>query len=231
MRILFAVLFFLTCSVRADQVPVDLARQCMQLRESTLSFTAGNIDPLVDQKFSSGELRDIVAAAPGDLVLSATELKPAVEIELTRHAVSDPQLDLHCARFSVRIRLGDAPHEVHIARELAAGSCMYDLVLNLEMRNVEASQARLAEVAAVLTVIAEAEFGRRIWVGTLDEVDAGVRAELTAIWLTRASEMLQTADAAHVSLDAAMLREAGASACTGQKPALTAAVASFIAGL
>ena len=231
MKTLCTLFLFLACGVHADPIPAELARACMQMRESALRFSAPSVAPVVDQKFSSGELREIVDAAPGDLVLSATERKPAVEIELTRHVVSDPLRDLHCARFSVQIRLGDAPHEVHIASELAAGSCMYELVRNLEMRNVAASQARLAEVAAVLTVIAEAEFGQRIWVGTLAEVDAAVRAELTAIWLARAGEMLQSGNAAHVSLDAGFLRQAGASACAGQKPALTAAAANFIAGL
>lgn len=222
MKILFAFLLCVASSVQAQQMSAEFRKRCDDLPTSQLSFKVARVAPVVEQRLSARELRAIVAAAPHDVVLSATEQKATVQIELTRHAAFDPASGMHCARFVAGVMLGDAPQEVHIASELPPGSCLYHRLLELEMRNVRNNQARLEDAAANLNAMALHEFGRSFWLGDLNQIDADVRALLTDVWLARAGELLHPVAASHLRLDVALARVGDAFDCSGQKRALTA---------
>lgn len=200
----------------------EFLKRCEELPASELSFKVARVAPVVDRKLSARDLRAMVAAAPEDVVLSATEQKATVQIELTRHAAFDPATGMHCARFIAVVMLGEAPQEVHIARELPQDSCLYQRLLELEMRNVRNNLARLEDAAAELNAIARHEFGRDSWLGDLEQIDAGVRALLTNVWLARAGELLHPVPDSHVRQGVALAQIGGAFDCSGQKRALTA---------
>ena len=224
MRYLFAFLLCVASSLQAQQMSAELLKRCEELPASQLSFKVANTAAVVDQKFSARDLRAIVAAAPEDVVLSATEQKGTVQIELTRHATFDPASGMHCARFVAVVMLGDAPQEVHIARELPAGTCLYHRLLDLEMRNVRDNHMRLLEAAADLNEMARQEFGRNAWLGKLEQIDADVRTHLTQVWLARAADLLQPEAHSRARLDVALTRVGDAFDCTGRNSALTAAL-------
>ena len=161
MKTLFAFLLCVASSVEAQQMSAEFLKRCEELPASELSFKVARVAPVVDRKLSARDLRAMVAAAPEDVVLSATEQKATVQIELTRHAAFDPATGMHCARFIAVVMLGEAPQEVHIARELPQDSCLYQRLLELEMRNVRNNLARLEDAAAELNAIARHEFGAR----------------------------------------------------------------------
>ncbi len=222
MKTLFAFLLCVASSVQAQQMSAEFLKRCEELPASELSFKVARVAPVVDQRLSTRELRAMVAAAPEDVVLSATEQKGTVQIELTRHAAFDSATGMHCARFIAVVMLGEAPQEVHIARELPPGTCLYQRLLDLEMRNVRNNQTRLEDAAAELNATAQHEFGRDSWLGDLEQIDAGVRALLTNVWLARAGELLHPVPDAHVRLDVALALVGDSFDCSAQKRALTA---------
>ena len=222
MKPLIAVLLCMVCSVQAQQMSAEFRQRCDELPVSSLSFKVARVAPVVQQKFSARELRAMVAAAPDDVVLSATEQKAAVQIELTRHAAFDPATGMHCARFRAVAMLGDAPQEVHIANELPHGTCLYHKLVDLEMRNVHDNQARLEDTAALLNDMALDEFARNSWLGDLEQIDADVRALLSEVWLARAGRLLHPIPASHTRLDVALAQVGNVFGCDGQHRALTA---------
>lgn len=224
MKALLTLLMTLAWCAQAHEIPPAFRKHCVQLPESSLRFSVARVEPVIDQNFSLTELRTFVSAASGAVVLSVTELKGMVDIELTRRSASDPASGLHCARYSAVITLGDAPQEVHIARELPADSCVYRMVLDRELENVRINEARLHATAQALTAQAFGEFGPRAWYGSLDEIADQVRTELTTVWLARADRLLQPASDAHAMQRTDLRRGIDLSECVDMKPTLTAAV-------
>lgn len=224
MKTLFAFLLCVASSLQAQQMSAEFLKRCENLPASQLSFKVARVAPLVEQRLSARELRAFVAAAPDDVVLSATEQKGTVQIELTRHAAFDPASGMHCARFVALVMLGDTPQEVHIARELPQGSCLYRRLLELELRNVRNNLARLEDAAADLNAMALEEFARNSWLGDLGQIDTDVRNLLTEVWLARAGELLHPVADSRVRLDVALARVGDTFDCSGQKRALTASV-------
>ena len=224
MKTLFAFLLCFASSLQAQQMSAEFRQRCEDLPASQLIFRVARVAPVVEQRLSARELRAIVAAAPHDVVLSATEQKATVQIELTRHAAFDPASGMHCARFVAAVMLGDTPQEVHIASELPQGSCLYHRLLELEMRNVRNNLARLEEAAENLNAMALHEFGSVSWLGDLEQIDSEVRNLLTSVWLARAGELLHPVADSQVRLEVALARVGDPFDCSGRKRALTASM-------
>lgn len=224
MKILFAFLLCVASSVQAQQMSAEFRKRCEDLPASQLSFKVSQVAPVVEQRLSARELRAIVAAAPHDVVLSATEQKATVQIELTRHAAFDPASGMHCARFAAVVMLGDAPQEVHIASELPQGSCLYHRLLELEMRNVRNNLVRLEEAAEDLNAMALHEFGSISWLGDLEQIDSDVRNLLTSVWLARAGELLHPPADSQVRQEVALAQVGDTFGCSGRKRGLTASM-------
>lgn len=222
MKTLFAFLLCVASSAQAQQMSAEFQKRCEELPASQLSFKVARLAPVVDQKHGARQLRAMVAAAPEDVVLSATEQKGTVGVELTRHAAFDPATGMHCARFIAIVMLGEAPQEVHIASELPQDSCLYDRLLSLEMHNVRNNLARLEDAAEELNAMALQEFGRHSWLGDLEQIDAGLRALLTNVWLARAGELLHPVADSQVRLEVALAQVGDAFDCSERKRALTA---------
>jgi len=219
--VIIVPLLSLASTAHANDVAPAFRQACEQLPASSLTVSVAAVEPAVDQKLSVHELRMLVSARPGAVVLSATELKGGVDIEITRRSKSDPATGLHCARVSAVIKLGDAPQEVHIAKEIPQDTCLYRLVLRHELRNVRNNAIRLQEVADELNVSAGPEFGPRIWYGTLDGISTEVRNELLTDWLARAQALLRPANDADAMRDVSW-EDADSFDCTTPSPALTA---------
>ena len=225
MKALFALLMTVAWCAQANEIPPAFRKHCAQLPESSLRFSVARVEPVVDQNLSLNELRTFVSAASGAVVLSVTELKGMVDIEMTRRSASDPASGLHCARYSAVITLGGAPQEVHIARELPPHSCVYRAVLQREMENVRINEVRLHAAAQALTAQAVGEFGPKAWYGSLDEIADQVRTELTILWLARVDHLLQPAADARAMQATGFGHSIDLSDCTDLKPAVTASVA------
>ena len=221
MKALVILLLSLVSTVAANDVAPAFRRACEQLPASSLTFSVAAVEPLVDQKLSLRELRILVSARPGAMVLSATEIKGAVDIEMTRRSLSDPATGLHCARVTAVIKFGDAPQEVHIAKEIPEDTCLYRLVLRHELRNVRNNAIWFKEVADELTASAGPEFGPRIWYGTLDGISTAARNELLTNWLARAQALLRPANDADAMRDVSW-EQADSFDCAAPSPALTA---------
>lgn len=223
MKTLFLLLLSLASTVAANDVTPAFKQACEKLPASSLTVSVAAVEPVVDRKLSVHELRMLVSARPGAVVLSATELKGGVDIEITRRSMSDPATGLHCARVTAVIKLGDAPQEVHIAKEIPEDTCLYRLVLRHELRKVRDNVIRFQEVADELTASAGPEVGPRIWYGTLDGISIAVRNELLTDWLARAQALLRPASVADAMRDVGWA-DAGSFACAAASPALTASM-------
>ena len=225
MKALVMLLLSMASIVGANDIAPAFRQACEQLPASSLTVSVAAVEPVVDQKFSARELRVLVSAKSNAVVLSATEIKGSVDIELTRRSISDPATGLHCARVTAVIKLGDAPQEVHIAKEILEGTCLYRLVLRHELRNVRNNAIRFQEVADELTALAGPEFGPKIWYGTLAGISTAARNELLTDWLARAQALLRPANDAQALRDVSW-GDADSFDCAAPSPALTASTRS-----
>jgi hypothetical protein len=225
MKALAILLLSLASIVEANDVAPAFRQSCEQLPASNLVVSVAAVEHVVDQKFSVRELRKLVSARSREVVLSATELKGGIAIELMRRSISDPATGLHCARINAVIRLGDAPLEVHIAKEIPEGTCLYRLVLRHELRNVRNNAVRFQEVADELTALAGPTFVQKIWYGTLEGISTAARNELLTDWLGMAQALLRPANDEDAMRDVS--REGADSfACAASSPAKTVSTRS-----
>lgn len=177
----------------AGEVPESLVRACEGLPVSSLTVSVAPQVPVVRQEYTAQQLRQLTAHAGGDLILAATEFKASVDVDIRHRFSSDPATGLACGRVEVSVRMGAEAQEIHIASEIPAGSCPYRAVLQGEMAQVRSNESRMRFVALALNGIARGEFAQRVWFGTPEEIAAAAREEITRVWMTRASSLLQTA--------------------------------------
>ena len=193
-----------------------------RLEPSSLVFEVHPAQPVVGQKLGLGELRKLMSVSPQDAVFGATEFTPEVQVEWTARAVTEKATDMNCARISATIRLGITPQAVHIAREIPAGSCPYQVVLEHEMGHVRINNTHMEQVAGMMNEQARAEFADRAWYGSPEEIKSAIRDELYRAWIARVEVLLEAAGNLHAQHDAADRDLDGLADCLDKKPALTA---------
>ena len=218
-----AALLVLPLAATAGEPSAALSQACAQrLPASTLTFVVRIVAPLVQQQLGFEELRTLVPAAPEDAVLGATSFAADSEVEWTSRTVSDTVTGMRCTRVAATIRLGVAPQKVHVAREIAHGTCPYQVVLRHELGHVRINEAQMRLTAETLNTAAAAEFGGKAWYGSAEQIDQAIRAEMSEVWLARAAALLRAARALHAEHDHADRQANGLEQCMENKPALIA---------
>lgn len=181
------------------------------------------VKPTIDATLSYRELTALARREDGAWVLGLTRPALRVEARWSYSGLSDDGGRRACIRPSLFMRLRYEPVKVFVGREFVGDECAYQFILAHEQRHVDVHVRRLAEVAVELQRDLEEHVSGIVHVGSRDELDRRLKAEVSERWIPLAERELKDVAREHAAIDSPREYARATSACQGRIASVIAA--------
>jgi len=220
----FSALVLLAGCKSAPVPRSDVAEACeRRVPPGRVEVTTLPVRPTIDTSLSYLELTKLARREDGSWVLGLT--RPALRVEARwRYAgLSDDGGRRACIRPSLFMRLRYEPVNVFVGREFLDDDCAYQFILAHEQRHVDVHVRRLAEVAVDLQRDLDEHLKGVVHVGSRDELDKRLKAEVAERWIPLAERQLKDVAREHAAIDSPQEYARATSACQGRIASVIAA--------
>lgn len=222
---MFAAAVLAGCASTPTPTPrSDVSEACeKRVPPGRVEVTTVPVKPTVDTSLSYRELTSLARREDGAWVLGLTRPALRVEARWAYAGLSDAAGRRACIRPSVFMRLRYEPVTVYVGREFLEDDCAYRFILDHEQRHVGVHVRRLGEVAAELQRELEKHLSGIVHVGSRDELDRRLKAEVAERWMPLAERELKDVAREHAAIDSPQEYARATSACQGRIASVIAA--------
>ena len=210
----------LACEARAG-----FELQCQTQLKHGVTVTSKLDDLQLDQSKSIAHLTAInLSNVPQEArvnagqqhILGLTKIKSNADINSQVHLVRDRETGRECGGVQIEVKLAYVPVLVHIAQEIAPGTCAYEEVLQHEMRHVNSYARHLPKVEVAIKAELERRFPAKPQYFPRGGAFVELQNEINQIWMPKLEAMLQEVEKEQVLIDTPQEYARMSAACDGQ---------------
>jgi hypothetical protein len=157
-------------------------------------------------------------------VLGLTTYKLSWGLDASVESLQLRELDVACARPTIKIDLEVLYHKVHIAKEFARNSCEYNFVRDHEYKHVNINKDNMRRHSKELIAAFNKQFSNRIIYGSIAKVNKEVQTTMDKKWIPFVKKTTEKMEAEsnkrHKVLDSPEEYAKGSTVCSGKISAI-----------
>ncbi|SFM44685.1 hypothetical protein [Rugamonas rubra] len=189
-------------------VPGVGARTPFQIRcEDSISKTVSVLSAqqngyTIDNHLSYRSLTVMKGSARGNsVVLGITRTESKVKIGLSGPILQDPVSGYECVAPQIKVSLYYVPVVIYVGREFEPGTCMYQEVLNHELRHLQAYMGHLPKVELVVREALAKRFEAKPLYAPAGTAMSALEHEIDSGWLPFIKAEMQKVEADQALID------------------------------
>jgi len=181
---------------------VSFETECAQrLPPGKVSVRTVPVRPALDESRSYHDLTRMAGEDGRRWVLGLTKPTLRVEARWGFAGFTDRRSGRTCVRPSLQMTLRYEPVVVFVGREFLDDTCAYEFIRAHEERHVEVHVRKLDEVARQMQQELHARLAGVTHVGTRDDLERQLKAEVRDEWIPKAEAALQDVKREHAAID------------------------------
>ena len=196
---------------------VSFETECAQrLPPGKVSVQTVPVRPTLDESRSYQDLTRMAGEDGRRWVLGLTKPTLRVEARWGFAGFTEHRTGRTCVRPSLQMTLRYEPVVVYVGREFLDDACAYEFIRAHEERHVDVHVRKLDEVAKRLQQDLHARLAGVTHVGTRDELERQLKAEVKNDWIPKAEAALQDVKREHAAIDTPEEYARSRSVCDGR---------------
>lgn len=204
-------------------VPGSGARTPFQIRcEDSISKTVSVLSAQqngysIDNHLSYRSLTVMKGSVRGNsVVLGITRTESKVKIGLSGPILQDPVSGYECVAPQIKVSLYYVPVVIFVGREFEPGTCMYQEVLNHELRHLQAYMGHLPKVELVVREALAKRFEAKPLYAPSGTAMSALEHEIDSGWMPFIKAEMQKVEAQQALIDAPEEYERLSKVCNGE---------------